>query len=531
MLTPKRAVVVLLSIVLVCLILLVGLAVHPGPAEIETQVGEAEMAFSASRRWVVRSGDCVQVQWNLQHIQAIFLNGRGRIGEDQEQFCIEDEPRTFKFEVHFTDNTVRTYTLKVGFIGYQPEIWLLAAVGLTGLIAALYLIVAFPFKQRFPGAAQSIRRAVSAMEGLAFCFLVASVVLELGLRFYFNRYGTEETRIKYVYDDETIRRDSTLQPMPFIEYGLSAGGGNSLGYRGAEIAIPKPGGVYRIVVLGDSTIYGLATPANLTLPAQLQTVLRDDYGYSNVEVINAGVAGYNSWNSVTNLEFRVLELEPDLIIIYHTITDIGMREVTPDCYRGLNTHRGLTPYAAVLQLHHQAPSSSVLVRFVGITSGWFDAPDPDKNFETVISCVNDPIPSVEEVLAQNPPVYFERNLRTMVGIAREYNIEVMLSTWAYDASTPPDKRPDWWSSAPEQNEVIRKVAREDGTLFFDLQASAMSTMPDNWGSDRVHPQIQGYLHQAQLYAAYLDEQGIIPLPDDEETEVANLSTVHQPDVQ
>lgn len=212
-------------------------------------------------------------------------------------------------------------------------------------------------------------------------------------------------------------------------------------------------------------------------------------------------------------EFRVLELEPDLIIIYHTITDIGMREVDPDCYRGMNEHRGLPPFSTVAQLHDLVPSPSVLARFVGITMGWFDAPDPAKNSENVISCASHPTQSVAEALAANPPVYFERNLRTMVGIAREFDVAVMLSTWAYDASTPPDQRPDWWPAAPEQNDAIRKVADQDGTLFYDLQASAMSTTPDNWGADRVHPQVQGYYQQASLYAAYLDEQGVIPQPN------------------
>jgi hypothetical protein len=165
----------------------------------------------------------------------------------------------------------------------------------------------------------------------------------------------------------------------------------------------------------------------------------------------------------------------------------------------------------MLQIRRQVPTSSVLLRFMGINLDLFDTPDPDNNVVPAIACAAVPAPPMEEALDENPPVYFERNLRIMVAVAREFDIEIMLSTWAYDSVTLP--RPDWWNGAFEHNDVIREVAHDEQTLFFDLESSTMSTTPEDWGADRVHPHPQGYRHQAELYAAYLDEQGIIPRPD------------------
>lgn len=76
-----------------------------------------------------------------------------------------------------------------------------------------------------------------------------------------------------------------------------------------------------------------------TFPYQLERILRGDYGNNNVEVINAGVGGYDSWESLINLQFRVLDIDPDLIIVYHGTNDVHTRLVLPDAYQGDNSGR------------------------------------------------------------------------------------------------------------------------------------------------------------------------------------------------
>ena len=73
----------------------------------------------------------------------------------------------------------------------------------------------------------------------------------------------------------------------------------------------------------------------------MQTILRDEYGYSNVQVINAGVVAYASWDTLANFEFRVLDLDPDIVIVYHAINDVIARLVDPAYYNGLNPARGI----------------------------------------------------------------------------------------------------------------------------------------------------------------------------------------------
>src|SRR6202008_4755542 len=106
---------------------------------------------------------------------------------------------------------------------------------------------------------------------------------ERGLRVYLLHYGSQDDRIKYLYSLEEVRQQTNnLVPMPYVNYIPSPGfpEHNSLGYRGPEIEIPNPPGVYRIVSLGGSTTYGSATKPEDAYPAQLQKILRDEYGYN-----------------------------------------------------------------------------------------------------------------------------------------------------------------------------------------------------------------------------------------------------------
>ncbi|MBZ0308251.1 MAG: hypothetical protein K8I82_19455 [Anaerolineae bacterium] len=128
--------------------------------------------------------------------------------------------------------------------------------------------------------------------------IVTAVLLEILLRIYYSSYGTQEQKIMYLYSLDEIRAlDARFIPLPYINYVPSPQNPehNALGYRGPDVLLPKPEGTFRIVTLGGSTTYSSATSSEESYPMQLWQILRDDYGYTSVEVVNAGVSGYTTW--------------------------------------------------------------------------------------------------------------------------------------------------------------------------------------------------------------------------------------------
>ena len=104
---------------------------------------------------------------------------------------------------------------------------------------------------------------------------------------------------------------------------------NALGLRDTALASPPPAAQRRILVLGDSSIFGVGLCRLETLPELLEAMANKGQpalksGGRAVEVINAGVPGYSSYQSLEQLG-RLLEqgVRPDVVVIYNMISDFA----------------------------------------------------------------------------------------------------------------------------------------------------------------------------------------------------------------
>ncbi|MCH8918572.1 MAG: SGNH/GDSL hydrolase family protein, partial [Proteobacteria bacterium] len=98
---------------------------------------------------------------------------------------------------------------------------------------------------------------------------------------------------------------------------------NQHGFRGPDFKIKKSVEVTRIMVLGDSVVFGWGAPQNAIFPAQLQNLLDDLPG--RFEVIPAGVG---SWNTRTEFEYlrtTGIAFEPDVIVLLIVANDINAK--------------------------------------------------------------------------------------------------------------------------------------------------------------------------------------------------------------
>ena len=91
---------------------------------------------------------------------------------------------------------------------------------------------------------------------------------------------------------------------------------NSYGLRGSEFSEKKNDVDFRIFAVGGSTTYGGGVSDNETWPSQLQQTVNENILDRKIEVINAGISGAKSWNELELVKNKLVNYQPDLIIIY-----------------------------------------------------------------------------------------------------------------------------------------------------------------------------------------------------------------------
>jgi lysophospholipase L1-like esterase len=98
---------------------------------------------------------------------------------------------------------------------------------------------------------------------------------------------------------------------------------NSQGLRDYEYPLAKSDGVYRIMLLGDSTTFGWGVSLNDTAAKILERNLNAKHlpGYDHVEVLNTGVGNYDTVQEVTYYETRGRAFHPDLVVLVYFIND------------------------------------------------------------------------------------------------------------------------------------------------------------------------------------------------------------------
>jgi len=98
---------------------------------------------------------------------------------------------------------------------------------------------------------------------------------------------------------------------------------NNEGFRGPEIQKEKPDDTYRIFMVGGSTTFGYGTSSDQdTLPALLQEKFNQVNLEKRVEVINAGINGYNSVDELNLVKNKLVHYDPDLVIIFDGSNDM-----------------------------------------------------------------------------------------------------------------------------------------------------------------------------------------------------------------
>lgn len=139
------------------------------------------------------------------------------------------------------------------------------------------------------------------------------------------RYRTEALRPTWFAPDGSRDLDGSLyrhKASTTTSFGRFEIAANSLGFRGPELAVPKPAGTFRIVVLGDSVTLGWGIDDEFTFCRRVERELNGRGDGRRYEVVNTGHLAYDTTQEAAVFEREALALQPDLVVLVFVTNDV-----------------------------------------------------------------------------------------------------------------------------------------------------------------------------------------------------------------
>ena len=352
---------------------------------------------------------------------------------------------------------------------------------------------------------------------------------------------------------EPIRRGIRMTPRPYIE--------------------PAPEGALRVLFAGGSTVQGYPHPKRLAAPSYLQEMLGDLFPERQIEVFNAGITAASSFAVARAVEDGVAALEADLVVVYTGHNELyGVYGAASLAQGGQAVWMKRVHYALVqwrlrplvgklIGPLGKEGADGPLIEVMS-KAGAIPAADPRRvqaaaNLETNLRdvaafCRARRIPLVLCTVTSNergfaparlePPLsdgertrykdFLAQSQREQASPASLVALEQAKALYADDAylhflrghhleqlgrgaearaayvqACELDPRP--WRATAALNEVVRRVAAEEGVLLADVQAHFRAHSPEagvGWElmADHLHPTAVGQVLLARSIVAALE---------------------------
>jgi lysophospholipase L1-like esterase len=334
----------------------------------------------------------------------------------------------------------------------------------------------------------------------AITWIALLALLELGVR------GYEALRASRSRETgATSNRVSTFTPHPFLTYAGNPDyfDHNAQGFRAPkDVRYTADPTRFRIACLGGSSTYDTRTTREESYPRQLELLLRAR-GFDEVDVINAGLGGYSTPNLIGMLALRVVPLEPRIVLVYSGFNDAWNRIL----YRGVEDD-----YTHAMRSWDLCPGpvwrESRLLDRLAAKLGSRSRHNPHVHDVAWVPMSGD----AAENWRSSSALPFERNLITLVAIARAHGIRPVLVTQATDfVNHPVERANDVWEQAMhEHTAVLDRVALRAEVDRIDVR----TPMSDHgeYFADVLHMTAAGNRERARIIADWLVERGLVPGP-------------------
>jgi lysophospholipase L1-like esterase len=288
---------------------------------------------------------------------------------------------------------------------------------------------------------------------------------------------------------------------------------NTFGFRGREFSLSKPPGVVRIVCFGGSTTFDIGSVGkDRPWPEVLEAELRVALETPRLEVLNFGIPGAMSLDSLIDLQMRGFDFEPDLIVVYQAHNDL-IYSIPPPRVRASSLFPHEEPprsrierWLTVNSLLYAKTQARVAGFWAGLTSPFraeARATTPQKRDQALAAGLS----------------AFQANLRSIVAISQANGIPVVLPEVAAPLTPPGPAGPcracaalsDTYAGLPverirtmlqQYNDVLRGLASGAPAVWFIPTRDAIPSA-DRYYNDSVHFSPEGSRQMGKALAKAL----------------------------
>ncbi|RJQ28036.1 hypothetical protein C4577_00200 [Candidatus Parcubacteria bacterium] len=298
---------------------------------------------------------------------------------------------------------------------------------------------------------------------------------------------------------------------------------NSYGFRAEEIQKEKPKEIYRIFLMGGSTVLNVAVPYEKNIARILEKMLTKQYPDKKIEVINAGNEGYTSEHTLIDYLFKVKDFNPDLIIVWH-----GINDMTYSCTPTYQSYGEYKPdyshfLGALSQVMFERYQPKPLIS-VNLISGDFLLEFLQNNlYSDAMSLLNK---NPKKRLLTKPidkqfvsVVSYKRNMTSLAKNITSDNTKLILANQPYLYNQKLDKSVDWYmqgvcsdgkahptlasliTGINEFNQTTEEISKEQEISFINLESKIPKSL--EYFVDDVHFTEKGNQLTAKILYEYI----------------------------
>jgi lysophospholipase L1-like esterase len=314
---------------------------------------------------------------------------------------------------------------------------------------------------------------------------LARFTTNLGFIEYHTPMKTQEMSGIADWREHHITSDATREQDPVLFWRSKTGTPpfSAQGFKTPiEMEVPKPANVFRIIAYGDSNTEG---PPRWDWSQSIHNLLQSRNTAGRIyEVVNAGVAGYSSYQGIQRFLQEWEIYEPDLIFVSFGWNDIpdalgkSDKAFKPKSAVLVHILRTLIQYRSYLAIQHYVLSGSLR-----------------ENMQRAQSRV--PLPD-----------YLE-NMNSFAEVGRAQGIEVVFLTRPYRATTAHMvKEPNWRSKVPDYNQALHEFSENQGHQLIDVQKYFENETEGLFG-DETHFTEEGGKEMGEFLVRELDLRGLL----------------------